>query len=378
MKHFKILITLVALCVSFCDLYAQEECTDQCFELGYQPYSYWFVQVQGGGSTAFTNVKFTDLIQPTASIGIGRWLHPAIGARLHANGWESKGGFGNGLKYKYKYITTDADLLINLSNVFAKGNRNKLFNVIFVGGLGLNYSWNNDELKHILISDDAPLEDTSNAWGKKNSRKQLFSQNLRAGLILDFNLAKHWNVGLEIDANSLDDRFNSKYSNKDDWMVTAQIGVTYKFGHKKPHVVNTVGSELVEQDYAATPQTATAQMAEVPVVAEETTIEEIPLNEVIYYEIRQNQPNPDEIITKIVNWARTNPNKIIEIRGYADKETGNAEINEKYSKERAESVAESLKQKGVQENRLEIHWYGDKIQPNAENDKNRCTIIVGK
>ena len=366
MRIFRTILAISMIVASTSNIFAQEKVCKEAAELGYKPYPYWFVQAQGGVNTTFTNVKFTDLINPTASIGIGRWFKPAIGARLHANAWEAKGKFGNGLEYKYKYVTTDADLLINLSNLFAKGNCNKLFNVIFVGGFGLNYSWDNKELQSILAGPYAPAEDTSNAWGEGTTRKQLFSHNLRAGLLFDFNLAKHWNVGAEFDMNSLDDRFNSKYNNSDDWMLTAQLSITYKFGHQK------YVAPVVEKPVVLPPPPKPEPKPE-PKKVFQPHASEIQFEET-KHEIREEFKS---IVPSAAQWCKENPDKKILVEGYADKDTGKAKTNMVYSQQRAEEVARQLKELGVPESQIVVKWYGDTVQPRV-GTSNRCVIISGK
>lgn len=375
MRILRTILAVAFIAASSTSLFAQHgEKGCEAQKLGYKPYPYWFVQVQGGVNTTFTNVKFTDLLNPTASFGVGRWFKPAVGARLHVNGWESKGGFGNGLKYKYNYLTTDADLLINLNHLFAKSQCNNLFNVIFVGGFGLNYSWDNDELQGILAGNNVPLEDTSNAWGKGTTRKQLFSHNLRAGLLFDFNVAKHWNIGVEVDANSLDDRFNSKYSNKDDWMVTAQLGITYKFGQKKvepkpePKPVVLPPAPKPEPKPVVTPPAPPAPKKVFKPYGSEIYFEETK------HEIRDEYKS---IVPSAAAWCKENPDKKILVEGYADKDTGWPDKNMIYSQNRAEEVAKQLKANGVPEDQIIIKWYGDTVQP-REGIQNRVVIISGK
>ena len=341
-------------------------------ELDYKPYPHGFIQLQGGVGTTFTNVPLVDagspffsdksLISPTASIGAGAFFTPAVGARLHVNAWESKGGFRSiEDNYKFNYVNTNADLLINLTNLFSK-KKYHTFNLILVGGVGLNYAWNNDDLDAILAT-QTPAESTCNAWGEGKSREDLLSHNLRVGLLADINLAKHWSLGVEVDMNSLDDRFNSKYNNSDDWMLTAQLSLTYKFGFKKVKKEVPVAPVVVKKEEPK------------PVVVEK---KEEPLKEVLFYVIRGAEINPEAIINKAAEWGKEYPNKKITVSGYADKGTGNAKINMEYSQLRVDKVVESLKEKGIPASQIESKAYGDTVQPFAENDKNRCVIIEGK
>lgn len=354
-------------------------------ELDYKPYPHGFIQLQGGVGTTFTNVPLVDagspffsdksLISPTASIGAGAFFTPAVGARLHVNAWESKGGFRSiEDNYKFNYVNTNADLLINLTNLFSK-KKYHTFNLILVGGVGLNYAWNNDDLDAILAT-QTPAESTCNAWGEGKSREDLLSHNLRVGLLADINLAKHWSLGVEVDMNSLDDRFNSKYNNSDDWMLTAQLSLTYKFGFKKvEQKAVPVAPVVVKEPETATPAPVVEKKVEpAPVVAKK----EEPLKEVLFYVIRGAEINPEAIINKAAEWGKEYPNKKITVSGYADKGTGNAKINMEYSQLRVDKVVESLKEKGIPASQIESKAYGDTVQPFAENDKNRCVIIEGK
>ena len=380
MKKFLTLSCILSLvwCVN---MNAQNNPTQaEAQRLGYEPYPYWFVQLQGGVGTTFTNVKFTDLISPTASVSVGRWFKPAIGARLHVNGWESKGGFKNGARYKFNYINTDLDLMLNVNNLFSE-NKNHLVNLVLVGGIGLNYAWDNDELCNLVTSANPPTEATNDFWGKGSTREDLYSHNLRLGAILDFNVSKNWGIGLEVDANNLSDRFNSKYNNSGDWMVTAQLGITYKFGQKK-YVAPMVQPEVIDPNFLARQKAleeAEQQKEEAPVVEEEEKVFQ-PYNAVIYFEIAKRDIRPEYkgIIPAATKWAKENSDRKLVISAYADKGTGNPKINLKYSEERAKMVVEALKAEGVPETQIVVQSYGDTVQPYAENDQNRCVILLGE
>ena len=372
--------SLLALATMLCCISAsaQNSASEQEAEsLGYYPYPYNFIQVQGGVGTTFTNKAFTDLLSPTASIGVGRFFGSAVGARLHVNAWESKGGFTSiEDTYKFKYVNTNADLLINLTNLFSKCDNHR-FNVIFVGGLGLNYAWGNDDMDAILArTAGLPTESTVNAWGEGKSRESLLSHNLRAGLLFDLNLSKKFNIGIEVDANSLDDRFNSKYNNSDDWMVTAQLSLTYKFGHKKYEKRSVPATPVIIPEPEPEPEPIVEPEPEpepVPVVEPDE-----PLNETLFYAIRESDPDPEAILNKVAAWCKKYPAKTVEVAGYADKGTGNAKLNKMYAQRRADKVVASLLAKGVPADQIKATSYGDTVQPFSENDRNRCVIIVGK
>ncbi len=386
MKRTKLTILMAAIAFFGCQALFAQECTGECQELGYRPYPHGFIQLQGGVGTTLTDVECLKLLSPTASIGAGAWFGPSVGARLHVNAWESKGGFktaGDPLKYKYNYVNTNADLMLNVLNLFSQKKYHK-FNVILIGGIGLNYAWKNDEF-HQLLNTYTPTVDISNAWGEGTSRKQLLNHNIRAGLLFDFNIAKHWGVGIEVDANSLDDRFNSKFTDSDDWMITAQLGITYKFGFKAPHEKKQepVKPVQVVQPTPVVPTQAVRTVEPVkapePVRAPEPAkVVEEPYKDVLFYAIRDSEIDPESIISAAAAWCKKYPNKTITVSGYADKGTGNAKLNMMYSQQRTNKVVDMLKKKGVPASQIKSASYGDTVQPYSENDKNRCVIIEGK
>ena len=386
MKRTKLTILMAAIAFFGCQALFAQECTGECQELGYRPYPHGFIQLQGGVGTTLTDVECLKLLSPTASIGAGAWFGPSVGARLHVNAWESKGGFktaGDPLKYKYNYVNTNADLMLNVLNLFSQKKYHK-FNVILIGGIGLNYAWKNDEF-HQLLNTYTPTVDISNAWGEGTSRKHLLSHNIRAGLLFDFNIAKHWGVGIEVDANSLDDRFNSKFTDSDDWMITAQLGITYKFGFKAPHEKKQepVKPVQVVQPTPVVPTQAVRTVEPVkapePVRAPEPAkVVEEPYKDVLFYAIRDSEIDPESIISAAAAWCKKSPNKTITVNGYADKGTGNAKLNMMYSQQRTNKVVDMLKKKGVPASQIKSASYGDTVQPYSENDKNRCVIIEGK
>ena len=344
-------------------------------ELGYFPQPYGFVQLQAGAGTLFSPGKQYN---PTFSLGLGYMFNPAIGLRLHANGYEAKNGFHSvDDTYKFKYVNTNLDLMVNLTNIINK-TTNPFFNVYLVAGTGLAYAWDNDELHNILATGKV-TENCTNAWGEGTTRQSLLSHNIRAGLLLDFNIAKNWSLGAEFDINNLSDRFNSKYDDACDWAATAQISLTYKFGHKKcekPAPV-VVTEPVVEPEPVVVPEPEPVVVPE-PEPIPEPVVKEEPLREVVYFDIRQSNPFSDAIVAKCKKWLEEYPGKNITVSGYADKGTGNAKLNMGYSKQRTESAVKALVKAGIPADRIDSAYYGDTVQPFAENDANRCVIIEGK
>ncbi len=339
--------------------------------------SYSFIEAQGGVQLTSTDAPMDKLITPTAALSFGHYFYPAVGVRLHANAWQSKSGFqALDQYYKWKYVTTDADLLLNLTNLFSKNYKHAL-NVILVGGFGLNYAWDNDELKAITAQ-HRDLN-TELAWDKNR-----FSHNIRAGLRLETDVTKPIGLSLEVDANSLSDRFNSKMNNSDDWMFTAMLGLSFRFGHKykkceckkeEPVVVpEPVPVVEPEPKPEPKPEPVVEKKPEPKVV----TVKE-QLHEEIFYVICKSDPEVGKRqMQKVADFMKRNPNAKVSVVGYADKGTGNPRLNMGYSKKRAENCRQELIDGyGCDASRISVDYKGDTVQPFDENDKNRCVIIDG-
>ncbi len=325
--------------------------------LDYKPFPHMFIGVQGGGQTTFTNYNNSKLITPTASVSFGGWFTPVVGARMHVNGIWNKGGVNASeeTKYDFKYATTDIDLMLNLISMFGRKNYYPL-NLYLIGGIGLNVAWDNDDATALtsLLPD---------AWdGKK------LSHNARVGLQLDYNICKNVSVNLEVDANNLRDRFNSKLNNHDDWQLTAQLGFAFKFGYKK--VVPTVIPEIWET------RTDTIWYDDVEY---KDVIRDRDIKREIFFEIRESDvETTDEQIKAVAEFLKGVREAEITITAYADAGTGNPKINMMYSELRAQKTQQALIDNGVDPSIIKsVEWTGDTVQPYEENDENRVSVITG-
>lgn len=334
--------------------------------------SWTFIEVQGGAQLTTTQYRKDKLVTPTGAFSIGHYFTPAIGVRLHANGGKAKAGFENYRRtYAWKYVTTDLDLMVNMTNLFSQ-KPNHFLNVIAIGGFGLTRAWDNDELKGILAeypSIQAPL-----AWNKNR-----LVHNLRAGLRLETDVTKPIGISLEVNANSLDDRFNSKCNNADDWQWTAMLGVSVRLGRKytKPA---PVPQPVVQEPVEVAPIPEPEEVAPAPVVVEKkpVVIKEN-LHEEIFYAIRESDPTAfNAKMNKIADFMKRNPDAQITAVGYADKGTGTPKLNMQYSQKRAQNFKNELVEKYEADGtRITTDAKGDTVQPFSENDKNRCVIVDG-
>ena len=343
-------IAALAMCVS-ATAGAQTATTDD--GLDYKPYPHMFLGVQGGAQTTFTNYDNMKLITPTTSLSFGAFFTPVVGARLHFNGWQNKGGFKDAtqdFKYDYKYVTSDLDLMLNLVTLFGRKNYYPV-NLYLIGGIGLNYAWDNDDAY------------ANKAYMPKAYEKDKLFHNARVGAMLDWNLHKNLSLNLEVNANSLGDRYNSKSNGKDDWQLNAQVGLAVKFGYKKKEVKEEWATRIDTiwyDDVALTPR-----------------VEDGTITWNVFYKIRESDFNdPDAQLNAIGQFLKDHRECKVTIKSYADVQTGNPKINMGYSKQRSEKAVKALVDAGVDKSIITAEYFGDTVQPFAENDKNRVSIIT--
>ena len=330
-------------------------------------YPYNFITIQGGGQGTFTNYKFNKLLTPQVALSAGRYFNSKVGARLHVQGWQVKGAITD--TYKFKAITGDIDLLMNMTNIINPRRSCDAFDWVMLLGFGVNYGWGFDEFN----SQNNALAINPNPYycGTKHS-----TYNMRLGTQFNFNLSRNFAIGLEIDGNMKNDEFNLKRNYNPDFQLSALLGLTYKFGHPAKKVVQK--QEVIETYYVDEPYTETVKKQR-PV----ENVEMSKMEKVVYYHINvsdvEQAQGIDAAVKEAADLIKTDPDAKIVVTGYADKGTGNAKINSALSKERAQGITAKLVNiHGINPANITTSWKGDTVQPFSENDKNRCVIITGE
>lgn len=362
---------------------AAQENSPCCASMSYKPYPYVFIGLQGGGQHTLSDYRNSkgayllgrrgSVITPVAGTSVGAMFSPEVGARLHAGGWKNRGGVKGYGVYDYKYVTSDVDLMVNLVNLFSKHKCcPKPVGFYLLGGVGLTYAWDNDDFLAYQAA-GAPFSEL--AW-KDNT----LVHNFRVGVMAEANVHKNLGITLEVDANNLHDRFNSKRRGRGDWQLTAYLGLQIKFGYKKakPVPVAPVPEPAVEEEPIPEPAPEPAPVVETPKPAPVVLLS---TREEIFFDINKSTIRPSEMykVENLAAWLKAHPKaKVTDITGYADKGTGTAKINERLARERVANVKAALIKLGVEESRINADSKGDTVQPFADNDSNRAVIAIAK
>ena len=374
--NFKKTLLTVLVAMACSAAMAQQTTTETVFN------PHWYVRGQIGGQYTLGEVKFGDLVSPNAQIAAGYNFTSLWGARIAVNAWQSKGGSKiNGTQYdwKYNYVAPMVDATLNLTNLFGGFKANRLVDLTLFAGIGANIGFNNDEAwtaNGDILAQQFPTYGEDYMQYLWDGSKARFVG--RAGIDVDFNVCERVAIGLELSANTLSDKYNSKKAGNSDWYFNGLIGAKVNLGKTTKQKTVPAKVQIVEKIVEKPVEKVVEKIVYRDRIVEKKAE---PLRREIFFTIRATQIVKEEMakVEEIANYLKANPNAKVVITGHADKGTGNATINKNLSEKRAKIVADTLvKNFGIAESRISYEAKGDNEQPFAENEKNRVSICIAK
>lgn len=363
----------LAVCALFVSAQTQEEVTETVFA------PHWYGLVQIGGQETLGEASFGKLFSFNAQLGAGYQFNPVLGARFTLNGWTSKGAldFEGKHYWKYNYISPMVDVTVDLVNLIAGYSPERKWTVGALAGIGANIAFKNDQandvnnsLKQYVGGENA----LGNIWDGTKTRL-----TGRLGVNFDYAVTEQLKLGVELQANVLNDNYNSKIAHNADWYFNGLVGVKYAFGPTtakrtryidvapcEPQIIEKVVEKIIEK--------------EVPVpVVEEKAPEQFRRD--IFFTISNTRIDNSQMakIDEIVSYINNHPNCKVEITGYADKGTGSQRLNLRLSMQRAQAVANALAKKGIPQARVVVKSMGEEMyQPYADPVLNRVAICIAE
>lgn len=340
---------------------------------------HWYLQGQFGGQYTLGELSFDKLLSPTAQIGVGYNFTPVVGARLGFNAWQSKAGsenvLGKDYDWQWKYYAPAVDVTVNLSNWFGGFKPTRVVNFGIFAGVGANIATCNDDAAKansaiLAAYGNVPSEDFLRyLW---DGTKVYFLGHMGANV--DFRISDRVSLGIELQAATLSDKYNSKKAGNTDWYFNALGGIKINLG-------KTYTTKVIPAPVPVVSEKVIEKIVEKPVekIVEKTIVE--PLRMDVFFTISNTTISQSEMqkVRQIAEYMNKYPASTVQITGYADKGTGNATINNKLSEKRAQAVADTLKNKyGIAENRISTDFKGDTEQPFQENNLNRVSICIAE
>ena len=391
----KLYIIVAAALMAVLPLRAQNDADEQ-FEYEFNPH--WFIQGQFGGQYTLGEVSFKDLLSLDAQLAVGYKFTPVVAGRLAINAWQSKGGVEgkyspNNEKYlwSWNYVTPALDAMFDLSNLFGGFKPRKVSTGVFAG-IGLNIPFGKDKVTD--TRDDIVAEQgAAYAYANNNDPNYIKNEVMpwaddkgpyvvgRAGFYVDWNITDNLALGLELQANTLSDKYNSKDANNWDWYFNGLVGIKYCFGNtytKKPAQKMIPLSDA--GNYVNCPE-PTEKIVE-KVVDRTVEVVKNEIYEEIYFIINKSDIQQGEKykVRRIVDFLNENPDAKVDISAHADRATGTSAYNQKLSERRAESVKKALIDAGISESRITTSAYGSSQNKYSGEDMklNRVCICVAK
>ena len=353
---------------------------------------HWYVQIQPLGlQHTLGEVDFGDLNSYNVQAAVGRQFSSVFGARLAVSAWQSKAGStiidlqNNEHKYKWswKYVAPSVDLTVNLSNALCGFNPNRVFNLSFIAGLGANIGFSNDDAAkakqdiNSLYNTVFTSADAKKEWDNADNLDYIWDGSKvrlvgRLGLGADFKVNDKISIGLEANANTLNDHYNSKKAGNWDWYFNALAGVKINLG--KTYETRVIPPLEPEIRYV---EKVVEKVVEVPAPA----VEREALRRDIFFIINKTDIRPEEAgkVKEIADYLNKYPTAKVVVTGYADAGTGNDKINDRLAAGRADVVVKSLvNDYGISMGRISYDSKGSRVQPFAENDLNRVSICIAE
>ena len=321
----------------------------------------WFITAEGGANLQFSKFdshsKFGDRLAPNAGIYVGKWFSPIIGVRLGVNWYQIKGlanssslnfvlpneapvdGF---YKQKMQGFAPQGDVLVNLTNWWCGYHPGRVYNAIFYAGGGVFISQcRNDQNKWVDAQDDLV--------------------NLRAGLINQFNITKHFAISLDLRATAMEGMpdINEANLHRNYIDVSANLGLTYNFGksewsvpvvpvYPEPENCDALRARLSAADARIADLEAQLRACLNRPVEVAAPVEQGPLA-TIYYPIGVSRLTRENInvLKAIALVMKNTPDKKFVLTGWADNYTGTDAINIRLRKNRVAGVEKQLLKAGV-------------------------------
>lgn len=354
---------------------AEETYTETVTSIAPDFRSNWFVSLGAGGQVFFGDhdrqAKFGDRISPALDLSVGKWFSPSIGVRLMYSGLSAKGatqtwGDKNGGAYstgkevpgkftnpygylcesKFNLFTLHADMMFDFTNMFGGYNPNRVYGCAPYIGVG---------------------------WAHVSSKPHRDGVVGNVGVFNMFHVSKAIDINLDLRAMITNDDLDGERGRRNfDAMLTVSAGLTYRFPPRgwKTRVMKVVEVEYdnealndlrrrVAELIAANEK---LEREKAGTVVEHNTVVNANGHYLIYFPINVSSlSNADRAqLEMVANMIKATPSStVFSVVGYADKATGNPEINETLSRERAQSVREYLVNEfGISADRLDVSWNG--------------------
>ena len=334
--------------------------------------SNWFLSFSGGINSlaAEANRVYDNFMARSRFVGrisVGKWFTPVWGFKVQM-GAGRLSGHSKLSAFQYSNIYGEgadrteipADLKYNISEKYGEYWLHRKFAYMdwSVSVITDAVRWFTNDMKpvRLILSAGPGFAHAFGAQGMGANNSFAF----KAGIQLNVNLNKHWDVFGEFQGTIVDETFDGQIggiTHKRNRSVEGygglSVGLSYKFGGRKFKRYAKVNPVTYEQI-----RYRTAPKQETRPVVKDTTVTAF----AVRFFIDQSNIEEDQKlnIERVARYLLRYPEARLELTGFADKETAYPEYNMKLSERRVKAVYDYLVDKcGIAPSRLTINAKGD-------------------
>ncbi|MDR2791657.1 MAG: OmpA family protein [Tannerellaceae bacterium] len=358
----------------------------------------WFVSLAGGVNLFYGDRSMEAGLLNQYSIipqlSFGKWFNPYLAFRVQALGGQVVSPLDLEGEYTQggTFAAAHADILLDVTNLWAPYNEKRLFRLIPWLGLGYTQRFRvaapegfdpqivrNDGYA-ITISDDGEFPRSE-------------SPTLNAGILTAFRLTQRLDLNVEVQGSLMNETFNRMAGKQlSDALIQGTVGLTWEFGKPTFQVlepkdyaqlkdmndrINTLREENndLRNDNKELRKRPVSCPECPPAAAQPTTYKGA--DQVIYFRFNNSvvESNQHTALFTLAEFV-TKHNTAITVTGFADRKTGSAKYNTLLSEKRAKAVADILADKfSVPRSLITVEWKGGDEQPYTQNNWNRVVII---
>ena len=330
----------------------------------FTPYPY--LQLQGGVSYDFGDASFPQLLSPAAQVAVGYQFVDCWSVRFALNGWQAKyTSEGTNTLYGFKFVQPNLDLVLDWGAGLFGWRPDRPVTVYSFFGVGTAIGLENGKANDLAAAgENFPL-----LW-----QPAKFFWNTRAGIGTDIRLSDRVALNFEFDTQFHPESFNSR-KNPDvaagpDVHLVLLGGLKFYLGARpkkaKPVVVPTYEKPKREEPKKEYREEPVQQKPDEQPIYQGADVD-------IFFDLNKSVIRDDQVNTlnRLVSFLRNTPDAKVKLDGYADKQTGNAEINQELSELRVIAVRQYLVSRGIDQSRISTAAHGDRVQP-FTGEKNRA------
>lgn len=346
-------------------------------------WSNWFITAGGDYVSSYSNQELGMGLSKNpfksfrrswnGDITLGKWFTPVLGVRGKVQMLQGQCVDGRE-NPSYNFVNVNAQLLLNLRNLFAGYQPGRIWNISLYAGTGF---YRNTDEKNTAYMYTAGMLNTFNVT------KRLFINLDIYGNVAVNDLDKGTGPGVNSSSKGfLGDKDRQLGISlglgvnlgKVGWSKTPDVEALNAMHKTQMDALNASLADQQRENDKLKDLLAKSEQTKTETVKETTTMVSTPVS--VFFNVNSSRIASKKDLVNVealIAQVKENNGKV-EVCGYADSKTGTAEYNKQLSQRRAETVAKELKKMGLKDEQIIIKAMGG-VSDLTPNSYNRRVII---